>query len=172
MYIIVDDDGDAREQLSRRELEDAICTRDNYSGGKGDRPWAGHRIAEVGYKVVGVDEPDGLTIADDPRSEGDTVAHQNHRGRSHLPGGRLGRSRRPDPLRKAGSPMRRTKNVLAPRGEAKEGPGQVADAAEARERGHPRWIPAIRGPRWPSGQPTRLAQAQASSACDARHETT
>ena len=53
------------------ELEDAICTRDNYCDSKGNRPWAGHRIAEVGYKVVGVDEPDGLTIADDPRSEGD-----------------------------------------------------------------------------------------------------
>ena len=70
MYIIVDDDGEPVSAITPSST-DAICTRDNYSGGKGDRPWAGHRIAEVGYKVVGVDEPDGLTIADDPRSEGD-----------------------------------------------------------------------------------------------------
>ena len=70
LYIIIDDDGEPVSSY-HAELEDAICTRDNYCDGKGNRPWVGHRIAEVGYKVVGVDEPDGLTIADDPRSEGD-----------------------------------------------------------------------------------------------------
>ena len=69
-YVIVDDDGEP-VSIYHAELEDAICTRDNYSGGKDNRPWASHRIAEVGFKVVGVDEPDGVTIADDPRSEGD-----------------------------------------------------------------------------------------------------
>lgn len=66
LYIIVDDAGEPVSDYST-SLGDLRDLRDNAESD--GRSWSGFRIAEVGYKVVGVDEPDGVTIADDPRSE-------------------------------------------------------------------------------------------------------
>ena len=64
MYIVVDDEGEPASDY-HTDLDIARDHRDNNPG------WERFRIAEVGFKPVGVDEPEGITIADDPRSEGD-----------------------------------------------------------------------------------------------------
>ena len=64
MYIVVDDDGEPVSDYTT-DLHTARDWRDHNLG------WQGIRIAEVGFRVVGLDTGEGITIADDPRSEGD-----------------------------------------------------------------------------------------------------
>ena len=66
LYIVVDDAGEPVTDYYTG-LEDARSTRDNYSDADGKRPWARHRIASVGFKVLVPDDGNPVTIADDPR---------------------------------------------------------------------------------------------------------
>ena len=65
LYIVVDDEGEPVTDYYT-DFEDARTTRDNQCDADGERPWAKHRIASVGFKVLVPDDGGPVTIADDP----------------------------------------------------------------------------------------------------------
>lgn len=66
VYVVIDDDGDPVSDYNT-SFDHIRDLRDNAESD--GESWSGYRIAEIGFKIVGTDDPDGIEIVDDPAEQ-------------------------------------------------------------------------------------------------------